>query len=422
MSLDRKILAHLVKPENIAEVYDLGLRPEVFEEPLARLVYEFVIQYWQSSSLTAAPTSFVLETQFPGFRVAEYDAEESVPWLVQKLQERYATNRLQDMMRSVGVVMHSDPAGALRSLTATAYEASEAVTARHSRSDMATNLEERRQRYASSEELGQGMTLGLSESPDNVPSLDGWTNGVLPGELAVVGAYSKVGKTMFLVNAAVQAHRQGHSPIIFSLEMPISEIEERVDALYSGVSYDRLSKKRLDFAEVRQLHDHQAQMAEGRPLRVESPEEGERTVSHLVARARHCGADYIIIDQLSFMEETSRTASEKQRIAGIMKQLKNEIGRPGRGKLPCLLAVQLRRESLDRKDGPEIQDFADAAEVERTADHLLGLSRNKEQRANRLMRLDILGSRRAEIASWLLQWELDTRTRIRIFEPINRHS
>ena len=412
MSDERKLLSHLVNPANVALVHEMGLRPEVFEEPVSRSAYEFIIKYWHGSMLTQAPTVYVLEQEFPGFRLDEADTEESVVWLAEKLVKRFATNQLQEMLRAATSTMHADPTATLRALQATAYEAAETVTPRHSRSDMATNMEERRQRYSASEEVGSGMTFGLTE-------LDDWTNGIQPGELSVVGAYSKVGKTMFLVNAAVQAHKAGYSPIIFSLEMPKEEIEERVDAMYAGVSYDRLSKKRLDFAEVRDLHAAQEQLAQGPPLRIESPGEGERTVAYLAARARHCNADYLIIDQLTFMEETSKAATEKMRIAGIMKQLKNEIGRSA-GKLPCLLAVQLRRESLDRRDGPEIQDFADAAEVERTADHLLGLSRNKEQRTNRLMRLDILGSRRAEIASWLLSWELGARTRIRILEGIER--
>jgi hypothetical protein len=240
------------------------------------------------------------------------------------------------------------------------------------------------------------------------------------GEVAVIGAYSKVGKTMWLANAAVEARKQGFVPIIFSLEMPKEEIEDRIDALYSGVSYDRLSKRRLMGEELDRLIRAQDEMAELGSFCVESPPEGERTVAHLASRARYAGADYLIIDQLSFMEETSRVQTEKQRQGQIMKQLKNEVSRPGSDRLACLIAAQLRRESLDRRDGPEIRDFADAAEVERTADHLLALSRNNEQRSNRLMRLDILGSRRCEAASWLLRWELERRTSLSILERIER--
>src|ERR1700752_3868282 len=121
------------------------------------------------------------------------------------------------------------------------------------------------------------------------------------------------------------------------------------------------------------------------------------------------------------MESSGRQHdSEKRRLASILKQLKNEIGRASLGKLPCLMACQLNRETLDRTDGPQLRDFADAAEVERTCDLLLALSRNREMRANRLMRLDILGSRRGDEGSWTLRWDLTDSTHIGIYERIRR--
>lgn len=409
----------MTDPAVVAQVWEMGIRAEVFEDPLANDVFTFIIDYWRDSQMTKAPTAYVIETERPGYHLGD-PAEEDTAWLGRQLMTRFATNRLQAMMLDSAATMHSDPVGTLKALQNTVYTASEVVTPRHSRADMSANVEERRRRYRHQEaHEGVGLTLGLATAPDGCPSLDAWVNGVLPGEIAVVGAYSKVGKTMFLVNAAVEARSQGYTPIIFSLEMPIDEIEGRVDAMFSGVSYDRLSKRRLTPEELETLAEAQDTLSELGPFFVESPEEGERTVAHLTARARHVGADYIIIDQLGFMEETSKCQTEKQRLAQIMKQLKNECSRPGRDRLPCLIAAQLRRESLDRKDGPEMRDFADAAEVERAADHLLALSRNPEQRANRLMRLDILGSRRAEVASWFLRWELDHRTRIEIIERID---
>jgi hypothetical protein len=164
----------------------------------------------------------------------------------------------------------------------------------------------------------------------------------------------------------------------------------------------------------------QEAVAEMGKIHVESPDEGERTVAHLCARTRYTGSDFMLIDQLSFMEETIKTTSEKQRQASIIKQLKNEIGRDSRGKIPCLLAAQLNRESLERDDGPLIKDFADAAEVERTCDLLLALSRNQQERANRTMRLHILGGRRCETARWMLHWDLVDRSLISVMERITR--
>ena len=71
MSLENKLISRLVgDPEAIAKVCDMGLRAEVFEEPLSRYVYDFVIEYWLESGKTAAPTVFAVETERPGFGAA----------------------------------------------------------------------------------------------------------------------------------------------------------------------------------------------------------------------------------------------------------------------------------------------------------------------------------------------------------------
>jgi replicative DNA helicase len=407
MSLERRLLSTLAAdPDAIARVWDMGLRSAAFEEPFSQYVYSFIIDYWRSSQMTSAPTAYAIETERPGFKVIADDDEEleEAWWLAEQLIKRFSTNRVQEMMRAAVSTCVSDPVGTLKQLQAATYEAADQITPRHSRSDM-TDFQSRRRRYRQEEEHESGVTLGLTELDEQVGYLR-------PGELAVVGAYAKVGKTMWLLNAAAKARIAGHTPIVFSLEMSIDEIEDRLDAMLSGVSYNRLSKRKLSAPELEHLHGCQELVANMGPVHVESPDQGERTVAHLTARTRNIGADYLIIDQLSHMEETIDARSEKQRVGSILKQLNREIGRESRGKLPCLLACQLNRTSLERPEGPQISDFADAAEVEREADLLLALSRNQEMYHNRMMRMSVLGTRRGQMASWPLHWDLVDQTLI----------
>lgn len=412
MSLESKLLSKLTDVTEIAQAWDRGLRPDVFEDPPLRYAYEFIIEYWQTSQMKIAPSRYVIETEIPGIRL-EDDPEAEGWWLADKLIERYSRNAMQELLIAAGHATVEDPKRALKQLQAAVYEANQVITPRHSRSDM-SDYEARRRRY---ERRQEGEEFGM---PFGIDELDDLTGGIRPGELAAIGAFSKVGKTMFLLFAAAAARKAGYTPVIFSLEMPIDEIEDRLDALLSGVSYSRHSRSRLTPDEVTLMHMSQEMLNEMGYIRIEAPDEGERTVSHLCARARYTGSDFVLIDQLSFMEETIRSGSEKQRLASILKQLKNEIGNVTRGKLPCLLACQLNRESLDRTDGPLLKDFADAAEVERTCDLLLALSRNQQQRANRTMRMDVLAGRRCDSARYLLHWDLVDRSHISVMDRITR--
>jgi hypothetical protein len=97
MSLERRLLAKLTDPAEIARVWDMGLRPEVFEDPPLRMVFEFVIDYWLTSQMKVAPTPFVIQTELPGL-VLEDDPEAESWWLAEQLMKRYARNQLQETL------------------------------------------------------------------------------------------------------------------------------------------------------------------------------------------------------------------------------------------------------------------------------------------------------------------------------------
>ena len=406
MSLEKKLLARLTDPAAIAEVWDFGVRAEVFEEPLYSAIFNFITDYWLQSQRKAAPTPFALAQEFPGYTPTD-DAEETTDWLAHKLKQRHVTNRLQDMLREAAKNSTADPIGALKVLHAAAYATAEDVAPRNLRSDM-SNVEARRERYTHRHDQPEGTGV-----PFGIDLLDTHTGGILPGELAVVGAFSSVGKTMFMLHAAAKAVRKGHRPIVYTLEMSIPECEDRLDAFYSGVSYNRLIRGNLTIEEGRALQDAQDELSG--LIHVERPNEGERTVSSLCARARQVGADYLFIDQLSFMEPGQRVMTLKEHHAVIIKQLKTEISRPGM-EMPCLLVAQANRDSL--KEGLTLASFSNATEIEATVDMALGLHRTQDMRTNHVMQLDILKSRRSDTASYLLRWELTERTDISLIEQI----
>jgi replicative DNA helicase len=406
-NFERKLLSCLTTSEQLTRVWELGLRSEVFEEPINQALFSFVLDYWYSEQMQKVPTKDILLYEFPGIGF-EDTVEESLTYLVEVLQRRYATNRLQEMIREAAGTSSDDPQGTLKALFGNAYSAAESIIPRFARSNMATSVEQRRMRYLDRQEShGSGVTLGF-------PTLDHHTNGLRPGELCAVGAFSKVGKTMFLANAAIQARKQGATPLFITLEMSKEEIEDRLDAIFSEVSYNRLTHGELTPQEAMRLRVAQDELAELGDLYIERPMEGERTVPHIVSRARQLGANYLIIDQLSFMEPTGQHRELTSKHAEIVAMLKKEIARDSAGQIPCLLAVQLNRASLNQPEGVGLQNFANTSVIEQTVDLAIGLSRSKDERANRLMRMDILGARRSEIQAWVLRWELINETKLEI--------
>ena len=413
--LERKLLSKMTTREGMTRVWEMGLRGECFDDPVHRFVFAFMVDYWLGTQMTQPPTWVVMESEYPQVPL-EAEVEESTEWLVAWLQKRYAGAEVQELLRQAAKTSKDDPQGTLDRMWHEAYDAVQATAPRYARVDVTETVAARRERYARDIEhqARAGVAVGLTE-------LDDHTRGILPGELCAAAAYTKTGKSWLLAHAFVSALRAGLRPMFFTLEMGIPEIEDRIDALWSGVSYQRLSQRELTFDESAALRAAQDEMARAGHGHIERPQRGERTVKHMVSRSRQVGADLLIVDQLSFIDaDRTYTGDSALRMkhGDIIFELKDEISRESAGKLPCLLAVQLNRQAAAGGGGGrgELYNFANSSMVEQTVDLALGLWRNQEMRANNAMGLDIMGSRRCDTRSWTLAWHLTDRTEIRIRE------
>jgi replicative DNA helicase len=99
----------------------------------------------------------------------------------------------------------------------------------------------------------QGRRKYEREHPDEIKSiLTGWktidkiTDGVRPGEFALVMGTTGRGKSIALNNIAHHAAGTGHKVLIVAFEMPAIQVAARQDARWLGVEYSRL--KRYDLA------------------------------------------------------------------------------------------------------------------------------------------------------------------------------
>jgi len=414
--LERKLLSRMTTREGITRVWEMGLRGEVFDDPVHRFVFAFMVDYWLGNAMSSPPTREVMLAEYPQVPLDEV-VEESTDWLVGWLQKRYAGAEVQQLLRSAAMTSKDDPQGTLDRMWHDAYDAVQANAPRYARVDITETIPARRERYARDleDQARAGVAVGLTE-------LDDHTRGILPGELCAAAAYTKTGKSWLLAHAFVTALRSGLRPIFFTLEMGIPEMEDRIDALWSGVSYQRLSQRELTFEESARLRSSQDEMAAlGGHGFIERPGRGERTVKHMVSRSRQVGAQLLIVDQLSFIDaERAYTGDSALRMkhGDVIFELKDEISRESVGKLPCLLAVQLNRQAAAQGGGGrgELYNFANSSMVEQTVDLALGLWRNQEMRANNAMGLDIMGSRRCDTRSWTLAWHLTDRTEIGVRE------
>lgn len=402
MDLERNLLAKLTDPTAVASCWDNGVRAEVFETPLNRDVYDFVVAYWMDSGMEAAPTEGVLQAEFPSY--TPEPSSETLTWLTGALARRYATNQAQDIIRDAARTANSDPQGTITELFRRSYAAQNVVQPRRHRVDLSdtTSITAWRERYSHRHDNpGGGAPIGL-------PEVDEHFGGILPSELAVVAAYTKTGKSFLLAHAAVAAMRAGYKPYVASLEQTTMEFEDRLYAFASGVSYDRISKAQCSMDEIRTIHAAQEEMG---PLHLERPDVGDRTVASIMTRARHLGCDYVVIDQLSWLETRRDYSNRRDGYKELIYDLKGDLGRSGH-ELPCLMAVQFNREAAKGAGG--LNNIAESSDIEQTVDRAFSLAQTEELRVNNCMVLRTLGTRRGDPKHWMLAWYLGERTEISV--------
>lgn len=414
MDLERSLLSHLTTVTSLKRMWDLGLRSDVFEDPVWRGVFLFSQEYWLNNSMEMAPTREAVEHEFPTYSSIP-ESEESVDWLCDALSRRYVTNSLQDSLRSVArAAGEGDPLGALATMYSESWDIIQRVTPRSARKDFSQDVEERRRRYQEKANFPtdvRGAPIGLEE-------VDRHTSGLLPGELAALVGYAKVGKSHMICHSAVSLRQHNYTPYLATLELSVEEMEDRLDAHASGLSYQKLQKGTLDRDEVRTLRESQDAMAGHGALHIEKPPVGERSVQYLINRARQLGCNVVLIDQLSFIEPRVRYSERRDSITEVMTDLKTEISHDESSMIPCYLAMQFNREVMtgakEKRGRGELHQIALSSSIEQVVDIAYGLHQSRELRSNNSLLLDILGSRRVEPHSWLLQWELSSRTAIAV--------
>ena len=187
--------------------------------------------------------------------------------------------------------------------------------------DDATDLEDAvayYERVAKQNELGSvGIKTGLPGFDNYLPA------GIMPGQLGVFLAYPGIGKSWMALYFAVQAWKQGKSPMIISLEMSETEVRNRVFAIMGeGLwSHRKLSNGEIEIDMLRKWH---ANKVEGRPEFhiISNDSGGEVTPSVIRGKIDQYKPDFVIVDYLQLMSPNQKSDNETVRMKNLSRELK----------------------------------------------------------------------------------------------------
>lgn len=279
LSLDRTILSYALHNKQHAMELSNTITHEYFHTDMQWL-FKAIMDYFNNPKFKELPTLGVVEEYLKKnysqesfinsgkelFKeISELDANPSeFKWNVEKLKVRYndqvqrvcAANITKLIREGSESNENVDKINDIIKSTVVTIDSIHKTQA-YKEGSLAQSAKIRVQKYREVEahpEIAQGIFSGFSE-------LDRITNGMHPGELLIVGGPTSSGKSVVMMNMAINAYMgkqnpmelppapdqciRGHNVLYFSLEMPLDNQERRIDACIAQVPYNDIRDGKL---------------------------------------------------------------------------------------------------------------------------------------------------------------------------------
>jgi replicative DNA helicase len=279
-------------------------------------VWNFIRTYFEHNS-TVPPVSLVVE-KFRDFEPVQGIG--ATKYHLEELQAEYMNDSLKDILRNAAAEVQSGQSvQALEELITKTSELKKNTSAIRDIDvtdiDSAVAFYEQVQKQ---NELGSiGIKTGLPGFDNYLPS------GIMPGQLGVFLAYPGIGKSWLSLYFAVQAWKQGKSPMVISLEMSETEVRNRVftimgDGLWS---HRKLSAGQVELDMLKSWHEKNLK---GKPEFhiISNDSGGEVTPSVLRGKIDQYKPDFIIVDYLQLMAPNQKSDNETVRMKNLSRELK----------------------------------------------------------------------------------------------------
>lgn len=375
------------------DVSKLALIPDSFLDDFEREARSWLVEY--SDKFGAVPSAKIVEKEPVAqpcfFRSSIYTAEPiqavyagAMEWLV----ERFIRRQLAEIEET------ANGHYPVHQLLAVAKTAASISSMEH-----ATFLKMDRDSLYSQKVLESGVPWGFSY-------LDEITGGILPGEVALIGARTGVGKSLVVCRQAVKWAQAGKRVMVVSAEMPPEQLTYRMDAMLGGFNphlfRDKSAREKL--AEKRETVEFELGVIHDIGGDVLFPRDRQLTVESLVASCHDQSPDVLVVDGVYLLQPAGKSLSaswERTKAASnAIKQLAMDLN------IPVMTTSQFKR--TGKADGFDLEDIAYSDALSQDSDLVLALTR--EPSSNRVQ-CDVIKNRSGEVGGTFqfdMRWENST--------------
>jgi replicative DNA helicase len=279
-------------------------------------IWNFVRNYFEHNS-SVPPSSLVIE-KFRDFEVI--DDVGATKHHLEELQHEYLNDSLKDILRSAATEVQNDKgAEALTNLITKTSELKKNTSAVRDIDviDLDSAIAYFEHLKAMEAAGNVGIKTGLPGFDNYLPS------GITAGQLGVFLAYPGIGKSWLALYFAVQAWKQGKTPLVISLEMSETEVRNRVFTIMGeGLwSHRKISQGNIEMETLKEWHKRH--LAGKNPFHIISNDQGgEISPSVLRGKIDQYKPDFVIVDYLQLMTPNQKSDNETVRMKNLSRELK----------------------------------------------------------------------------------------------------
>jgi replicative DNA helicase len=279
-------------------------------------IWLFIRNYFENNNLLP-PDALVVE-KFRDF--APDQTVGSTKYHLEELQGEYLNDQMKDIVRKAAAeIQNNNGVAALENVISETSELRKntAVIRDIDVLDMESAV-------AYYENAQKQQAAGMMGIKTGLPGFDNYLPaGIMPGQLGVFLAYPGIGKSWLSLYFAVQAWKQGRSPLVISLEMSETEVRNRVFTIMGeGLwSHRRLSAGEIEIETFKTWHKKHLEGKQEFHI-ISNDSGGEITPSVIRGKIDQYRPDLIIVDYLQLMSPNGKSDSEVVRMKNLSRELK----------------------------------------------------------------------------------------------------
>ena len=279
-------------------------------------IWTFIRNYSEHNG-TVPPTELVVE-KFRDF--SPVDGIGATKYHLEELQSEFLNDSLKDLLRTTASeVQGGQSVKALEDLITKTSELKKNTSV--IRDVDVTDIDDAVIYY---QQLKEQQELGMVGIKTGLPGFDNYLPaGIMPGQLGVMLAYPGIGKSWLSLYFAVQAWKQGKSPLIISLEMSETEVRNRAFTIMGEglFSHRKLSNGQVEVEDLKRWHGKEVA---GKPQFhiISNDQGGDITPSVIRGKIDQYKPDFIVVDYIQLMSPNQRADNETVRMKNLSRELK----------------------------------------------------------------------------------------------------